>query len=362
MSDLLKALDAKLARARSIVERGELGAQKAIVLTRMGEFDPARALILELRRSSDIAQSVRLTCWIMIAEGLIYFFDGFQLQADDRMVRAQFLSKSAGDFRMLALASAWRAHIEFERSQFSNMGLSLRTAISRAAVDEHDTRARAAMVMSNASALCGDFSGATRWFHEGRQHAQMDGDRLSVDALIFNRAAQNVATVRVQHCFGEFDPPDLAALRLDIESARNLEALIGKTTRAEHLKLAHAHMLMLEKRYDDAIEELKNVDDSSKFASFNFNHSLRAIELAFCYSKVGHFQEAKDWLETVKLGFRDGLDVDVVLLIDWMVDGIRNENIEIPMNVDVGYDLVAAENSYREMCALLRKSLDSVND
>lgn len=329
MNNLLEKLDVGIKNAGSDAERAVFNAKRAILLARMARFQDAQLIIDSLRRSFDRGQNVRITCWIMLAEGVTGFFDGLQAGAEDRIRRAHFLAAATGDLTLTALAAAWKAHLEFERSAFDEMAKSLREALGSALDSDHDALARASIVMSNGHAVAGDVDESNRWFARGREHAYKNGDRLSVDALVFNKAVYSVAAARAEIFSNPNSTFDLKALRMCVESTRNLEALIGKTTVTEHLQLCHGRMLILEGDYDAALACLEEIRVNNRCANYNYNDSIISIEIAYCHLKFNRLDEVKRWMSFVDPEFRRKLDTDEVVAANGMLDQLRSAGVDV---------------------------------
>ncbi|MEO5732436.1 MAG: hypothetical protein ABIN96_08115 [Rubrivivax sp.] len=361
MSDLLEIIESRLKLASSNGEKAALQARKAIVLVRMAQFENAREIVASLRTIFDKGQDGRITCWIMLVEGLIGFFDGLRPEAEDRIRRANFLATAIGDLPLSSLTAAWKAHLEFERSVFEEMAMSLRKALVTVDSGDHDTLARIAIVMCNAYAVCGDADNSNIWFARGRDHAYRSGDRLSVDALIFNRAVYGLANARANYFSRSVCDIDTGALRMCVESARNLEALIGKTTLVEHLQLSHGRLLILEGHYEQAITCLSAIKGNNQCAEYNYNDSLIAVEIAYCYLKWNQPKEAQVWINSVKPGFRDKLDSDEVLVATQMLSELDFAGVDLRHIKYNDEEVEQANVVYDQMRSRLKAALIDAN-
>lgn len=66
-------------------ERGLLLGEWAMYLARIGRFDDAESILIELRRDFDDGHSGRVTVMMMCAEGVLAYFKCLDPQAHDRL-------------------------------------------------------------------------------------------------------------------------------------------------------------------------------------------------------------------------------------------------------------------------------------
>jgi len=357
MSQLLERLDRELRLVTDEVRRVELLAKKSCYLSRVGTFVESREIIQYLRREHGDWRSAQIAAWIMLAEGLLHQYEKLSPLALDRIKRSQALGLTTNDRAIVALASAWKAHLEFETSNFSVMIESLQTALYNARIDDHDANARAAMVICDSFLICGDGKAAQDWFLCSRDHALKDGDDSSIEALLYNRAAFSMARLRAANCLEAVDQEQLELVRLGISSDTNLQKLIGIGAFTNFIYLCDARLLILEMKFEQAIEALEAVRNSGPFADYNFNQSFIDLEISFCLVRLGRIEEARKWFEKVDWGSFDPLDADERLVAAWMRHMMCMES-NVFGNADV--TKLAVENlsaQYEEMRVNLLNSL-----
>lgn len=319
MSQLVDRLRHELDRLEDPLERAEVIARLACALARMGRFDDARQAIVELRHHFGRGESGRATVWIMLAEGLVHHYEELDPAAMDRITRAQLLGSAMNYSKVVALASAWRAHIEFEHSDFPAMIRSLELVIKTIAIDEYDAQTRLSMVLANAFMICGESKLAQVWFTKGRDCALRNGDQASIEALLYNRAAFSLAWLRALNCVVSVDHADLVRVRSEVASAKNLQDLTGISALSSHVRLVEARLLLLEGRYEEAISSLNAVRIASPFASHNFNQSYVDLEIDYCRTALGRGdRESLAQRGDALLAF-DKLDIDERLVAAWML-------------------------------------------
>jgi hypothetical protein len=298
--------------------RAELLARLAGHLARVGEFDQANLVLGDLRKAFADGRNGRATVWMMLAEGLVQLFLEEQDKALDRIKRSQALGLAMQYPAIVAAASAWKAHIELSRTDLSAMAQSLRIAFDNVDAEDHDTHTRLAMVLFNSFMTCGNRAEAQKWFLCAHDRAVRNGDQASIEGLLYNRATFGLAYLRAENCFGEVALDDLSFVRLEMESARNLQLLVRGTTFLNQIDLWLARLLILEKRYPEAIEKLEHVRSTSPFAENNFSQSFVDLEVGFCKSNIARETDSQDALLTLNNESFEHLQVDERLVAEWM--------------------------------------------
>lgn len=294
MSLYLERLDEAFAREPDPARRAEIRARRAAYVARAGRFDEARAIVAELREAYGGGQSGRVAIRLMLAEGLIHAFERYAPEAGDRFMRAQALAIAMRQADLSALASAWRAHCQLERSEFAGMVRSLQTALGVADDDDHDAQTRVAMTLANAFAACGNAAQAHTWYAASRHHALAAGDRVAIEAMIYNKSSCALAWFRAEACVKPADAALAGRIRREIASARNLHLMEGGGAGTAYLRLWEARALIATGAYADAQPMLEEARRSGGFADYNVNEALLGLEIAYCLSRQGAIEQAAE--------------------------------------------------------------------
>lgn len=318
MSRFLSRLDMEWKLSTDNLERAEIRARQAGYLARVGEFDKSKAIVGELRKEFGDGRSGRVTVWIIISEALIHHYEKLDLIALDRVTRAQLLSRMMRDKRLEAIASAWRAHIEFDHSKFDEMFVSLQSAIRCAEEGNNDALSRIANIVCKTAMLCGETQLAQSQFLIGREYALRDGDQAGVEALQHNRASFRLARIRSAKCFGEVEANEIRETRVEIETARSLQNLAGVTALSSYIDLCHARLLVVEGRFVEAIDRLNDLKGVGPFPAESFHYANLDLEIAYCYCATGKLDQAFGILGGQEFVDIDALDVDEQLVIRWI--------------------------------------------
>lgn len=355
MSRLLENLDQAFAQSRDPVMRAELLAKRSRYTTRVGRFAETRAALKELRLRFGDGSNGRVMVLIMLSEGLLHYYEELSPVAIDRVMRAQALAIAMGDRPLIAIASSWKAHLEFEASKFELMIASLRLTLDHAAQDDHEALARAAMTLTDCFIYCGDRLSAQKWFMDSRDHALAVGDQAGIDALLNNRALLGVARLRAKACFQSLDDDEVKFTRQEVSSALNFQHLIAVRALTNYGALCSARLMILEKRYEEAIVALESLRDARPFAEAHVNHDVLNLEIAFCLFFLGQPDEARIRMAEVRLEAFENLDIDEKLVAYWMQDLLgRQLGIETSAATELERSKAAYEQMRLELLNALR--------
>ncbi len=357
MSGFLKRIDKELGEAPSISRRGELLAQRAGYMARIGAFDSARELIAKLRAEFGNGHSGTVTVWIMMAEALIWHYESLGDQAMDRAKRAKFLSTLMKDSGLIAYSTAWLAHFQFDASLYESSFESLTIAILNTSAENYGANSRISNVVCKAALLCGEVEIERQHFNFARDQALKDGDQASIEALQHNRAAFRLARVRSQFALGRHEERFVSQSRIDLASARSLQALTGVQALASYIALAQARLKLVEEKYEDAIDELSSVRTAGPFPASTFNQELVELELAFCFAKTGQVGQALKHFESSRDLDVNSLDVDDQLAVRWMEHQLADIDEKFGARAMTGDRLRIAGSEYKKMITMLRKKL-----
>lgn len=318
MSQLLLRLESRLGSTTDSTERAELQVQRACYLARTGHFEQASEIISTVRRSHGDGSYPRISCWIMLAEGLGHFFKRLVPSANERISRAQLISVAIKDPELAALTSAWKAQVHYDTSEYAAMSKSLQTAVSFVKPDDHAAWARLALVISNCLFVCGDRVRAQKWFMKSRSHAVEAGDQATIEALMYNRAACAITWLRAETCFERQDRDLILLVKNEIVSAKNFQTLLRDETLTWIVDLWEARVLMLNEEYENALTKLRSVRASGQSDSHNYRDQLVDLEVVYCLQRLGRFDDAMLAFEQVGTLSTEGLDVDDCLVANWL--------------------------------------------
>lgn len=254
MQRLLQALDQTITQSRIPREVPFLRAERAVLYGRLGELLRAREEIASLRALPEAQDSLALSAWLWLAEGLTDYFENFAERARDRVHRAMALASSIRAPRVHALAAAWLAHLDFRAQDDVNMVHHLHLALSTAASGHHSARARACTVAANVLHFAGREDLAQAWYNRARHHATAEGDGAALSSIMYNLAVLRVIDVRLGEWFGVCDDLALRRALLGTESSLFLDRSVGTKALSHHPPMLRAQVLTVYGHHAAALE------------------------------------------------------------------------------------------------------------
>ena len=294
IAPLVKRLEAEIRAARDDETRAELLAQLACYQARVGEFEQAERIRTELRSTYSDGRSPKVSIRIMCAEGLLLFYRALDPSARDRMFRANLLSVALSLPDLVALTSAWMAHIEFNAGRFESMAKAASTSLASLASDDGSAECRIALVLGDAFLYGGNEEVSKTWYERARLLANRLGDHAAIGALTYNRAVLHLAGARIAGLGGDVDPMRIALICAEIRSAVNYQAVAQLRSLDHLLRSASASSLMLEERYSEASMAILKLISSSEVPMGSAELALLYSDSAFCLAKMGDSRLAKE--------------------------------------------------------------------
>lgn len=310
MTQLLDRLESRLRVEQDEFAAAELLAKKAAYLGRIGRTEEAKEVIQLLRGRFNDGRSGRVTCFLQIAEGVLLHNSFQSMAALDKLSRADLLAQAMRQPDLIGICAAWKGFIEFDLSRFESMNRSYLLIKDLGLEDDHAVQSRVAATLMTAAILVGEQDVAREWFRNGHRHAVAEGDLACIDALLFNRAVFGTARQRVAWCSDEFDTEWATTLRAELESARNLQNLVGITTMQDHIDLCVARLDLMEARFVEAESRLSRLQNLDRFAGKHVNSVALALELIYAKSCANDGQDVLGELQSLALEDLASLDPD----------------------------------------------------
>ena len=301
---LLTSLNAvQGSEARALV-LAELGAYWA----RVGERERAEQARKILRQEFGSYLNPRVSILIIVLEALQAYYGDLSPLARDRMLRASLLSKGFREQGLIALTSAWMAHIEFNHSRFDSMVTEISRAfeaLAQSADDPGFTPCRLALTLGDANLFAGLAAQSQAWYEIARQEASRRGDHAAVGALTYNRAALRVARARFDALAQVESGIDRTLLRLDVESAINYQAAARLSSLEHLLASSKASLLVLQAQYEAAVEPLLQLLSGTEVPQKSAERLLLRADLALSLAQCGRLEEARVHLEECFSSYSD---------------------------------------------------------
>lgn len=295
--------------------RALLLADLACYWARVGEFDASESIRQQLRHEFGDGRSVRVSIRIMIVEALQLYYRNLSPAARDRMLRASLLSKACHDQQLVALTSAWMAHIEFNQANFDSMVSELNTCLGALKSEDKFAECRASLVLGDAFLLAGMPVESQAWYEKARRAAIQIGDQAAVGAMTYNRAALRVARARYERLARMGCDLDISLLRLDVESAINYQHVAQLRSLDHLLGTAMVGLLMVQQKWTEAIPHIQSLLSSTEVVAGSAQHTLLGADYAHALSKSGKIEEATQQLRLIANALPASLPSDDLCLV-----------------------------------------------
>ncbi|MFN9745934.1 MAG: hypothetical protein ACK57B_09860 [Betaproteobacteria bacterium] len=310
MTQLLDRIESRLSIERDEFVRAELLGTKASYLGRIGRSDEAREIIRAIRQTFNDGRSGRVTCLILVAEGVIQYHAFKNQAALDKFSRALLLAEATKHPDLIGICAAWKAFIDFDLSRFESMQRSLLLVRDLGLERDHAVQSRVAVTLMTGSILLGRQDAARKWFHHGHQHAVSEGDLACIDGLLFNRAVFGLARQRVAWSLSAIDPQLCATIRAELQSARNLQNMVGITTMRGHIDLCVARLDLMEGNANAAIEALARIVEIDQFAGKHLNSTALAIDRLYAMVTASREVDVAAEISALDVSALETLDPD----------------------------------------------------
>jgi hypothetical protein len=310
MSPLEERLRAALGAETSEYERAHLKSELALYWARTGQFSEAEALRAELRSGYGQGQNTRISILIMLLEGLLHFFQALSPDSRDRVNRANLLSSTFRERDLLALTSAWLAHIDFNLCRFDAMATSLATCVANLEFDTGSANVRISLLLGDIFLFLGARQESQAWYERGRRAATSLGDQAAIGALTYNRAALRVASLRVEAVRRPLSPDDLQLLDVEVRSAINYQAIARLQSLDHLLQFAQVGSQMLSQRYESANKIIEKLLGHEAEPLPVNERALLLADRAECFLHLGDTKQSDQYsAEATKLPL-DSLEPD----------------------------------------------------
>ena len=276
---------------------------------RQGYSREAVAAIAAVRTEFGTNLNPEVGAWLMLAEGILYFFSEDRVSALDRIMRAHSIAVAFGAARARPACASWLATMEYNLSQFESMVGHLVEVFEHAASDDHQSLARACLVVADSYHYAGDFSAARPWYDKTRSHAIAEGDEATLSAVLFNMASIRAANVRLADSFGMHMPEESKHASMQATSVLVYDRAIGARSFESVVPGVQAQVLTAEGKFAEAVAMFESSDLEKQPTR---RRMLSMSDMAWCLVNIGRQTEARDQINlllSTELSDQDSDDV-----------------------------------------------------
>ena len=285
----------RLGTERNPEVRALLRVELACYWARVGEEHSAEQERQALRHEFANARSPRISILVMVLEALQAYYGSLDPAARDRLLRANLLSKSFKAYDLIALTSAWLAHVDLNQARFDSAVSELHTAIDAVAQlsdGVESIRCRIALTLGDANLLVGRVQTSQEWYESARLDAVAIGDHAGVGAMTYNRAALRVARARFEDVAGLDSGIDRTLLRLDVDTAVNYQSAARLKSLEHLLATSKASQLVYQHKYSEALPVIETLLGTPAVTARSAQRRLLQADLALALASVGKLEEA----------------------------------------------------------------------
>jgi len=306
-SRLLTTLNAQASSTRDPVVWARSVCRAASHFARHGKTQDALTSIGVVRAQFGNELHPEVASWLMLAEGVLHFFQAQTREAYDRIRRAYGLAIALRTESALPSCAAWMAHVEFHDCAYEKMAAHLEEALTLAKPEDHQARARASLVLANAFQLAGTYPLARPWYEHARLNAAAEGDEATLSAMLYNVAAFRASNVRLDDAFGLEVGTEAHRAGMETASSVNFDFAIGTESLEFLSHMLRGLMLTVKRQYSDALELFAAIDVAK--VPKGMLPPVHADQ-AWCQANLGNTVEAMALASVAAAGLSEKTEAD----------------------------------------------------
>ncbi|NRF66674.1 tetratricopeptide repeat protein [Aquincola sp. S2] len=291
-SILLAELDKRIRTSTDSVSWARDVCRAASHFARQGQVDAAMKWMDSVKAHFGNRIDPEVACWLMLAEGMLHYFQMRSTAACDRFRGAYGLAATFKVTRAWPCSAAWMALIDFNDSRYDSMVRFIEEALTQAPEDDHQARARASLVLADAFHFTGSFKKARPWYERARRHATAEGDGATMSALMHNMAAYRTANVRLADALGNPMSAEVKQASMEAASAFNYDAAIGTESLRLMVPMLQGELLAVEGKFHEALMMLASIDKKELAPRFR---PLVAVDQAWCLVHLELFDHVSEF-------------------------------------------------------------------
>ena len=259
-SRLLNNLNAQAGKARDPVVWAMAVCRAASHFASHGKTEEALTAIKVVRGQFGKDLHFDIASWLMLAEGVLHYFQAEVPQAYDRVRRAYGLAIALRNTSAFPSCAAWMALLEFDSCRYSEMAQHLQETFATAKYRDHQAIARASLVLAVAYHTAGDFERSRPWYERARLNAAAEGDDATVSATLHNMASIRASNIRLIDTFGGEIEKETRRVTLEASSSHVYDFAIGHKGLDFLSHMLRGLIATIDRRYEDALKEFGPID------------------------------------------------------------------------------------------------------
>ena len=178
--------------------------------------------------------------------------------------------------------------------------------------DDHQARARAALVLADAFHFGGRFDLARPWYELAHFHATREGDESMIGALLHNVAAFRAGNLKLADALGSQLREEARRAMVEATSAAAYDHSIGTSSLAQFIPHVTAQLLVVEKRYEEAKDCLLRIDLAGLGAR---SHAVHYVDIATCALNLGDRSLVDEMVPRAIKALESSMDKDDIVYV-----------------------------------------------
>lgn len=360
MDDLQHRIERKISEARNPVDAAEFRAERAMLLVRHGHFSEVEREIASLRGSYGDGNYPRISILILLTEGLCAYYRDLSKHSLDRLLRASLLCKALKIEDLSATASSWLAHLYYNFDQYGKLADAISDTLQLARHTSHAWIPRLTLVIADTLQFSGEWNTAGHWYRLAQRYATLQGDRITLGAVIFNRVAVGLSRTRADQAAGCREQLEERHWTTEVNSAGYFHGGLDIRALPDMLVYCKARAAFVDGDYDRAGELYRQVVRNQRAKACGTNDHLLNSEIAMCQMLRGHDPESLADTSAFEVHACDDLAVDDRMLYHANLAEIWKITSPEKLTPEFTELAAASKRSYLEGKASLKEHLERI--
>ena len=298
VAPILTRLHTEISSTSDPERQGVLTVQVASYLARIGEFDEAERLRLELRRQFGDGHNAEVSIRIMCLEAMQLYYQALDPKARDRLLRANLLAVACKHSGLCAYTFAWLAHIDFNQAKYAEMATWIRRCNESLSSDDGSARCRLSLVLGDANLFAMQDEESRKWYEQARLLATKLGDQAAIGAVTYNSAALKVTNGRIRHLRSPLSKSEVDSLALGVRSAVNYQYVARLSSLDHLLTAATVGVDVLANRYDVAQLAIEGLLANPATSPDSIERASLLADLSLVHAKLGRKDQSKECMSS----------------------------------------------------------------
>jgi len=300
-------------------------AELACYWARIGEFEGAKKLLLQLRESHGKGEHAKVSILIILLEGLLKFYNDLDPKGRDRFERAAFLSEYFGFQDLTAITYSSLAHIDFNMCRFKEFSQDIDKCLGNLRRENYDAECRVSLVLGDAFLYCQYPSQSQAWYERSRIAYTKLGDQAAIGAITHNRSALRASNMRLAIQELKIDDSEIHEIGTEIKSSMSYQSIVGQRSLNNILTASLIGVEVCMRNFSVALESSNILLSSDSIPKHTGEHLMVMSDQALCLAKLGQNHLASEALLAIRKIDLEALGYDDRSIIAWTLSEVAKE-------------------------------------